>query len=168
MAANTSAHTSTSTSTGGFAWGFTILLVLAVPLYALAASSAAGSRASDAAGNGMAQAFGIAAVLLLWLVLSIMLVIARKHGAIPGWAMASLIVLVPLSAIGVAVSIGIYSDRGNWLIVVPVAAPLVLLLYATWARFSTLQGLLAVEPANAIVVAVLALATVAPFISVWL
>jgi hypothetical protein len=157
-----------NTSSGGFAWGFTILLVLAVPLYAMAASSAAGSRASDAAGNGMAQAFGMIAVVLLWIVISIMLLIARKHGAIPGWAMACLVVLVPLSAIGVAVSIGIYSERGNWLIVVPVVAPLLLLLYATWARFSTLQGLLAVEPANALIVAVLVLATAAPFISVWL
>jgi hypothetical protein len=164
MAANTSANV----PSGGFAWGFTILLVLAVPLYVVAASSAAGSRASDAAGNGMALAFGIVAVVLLWSVLSVMLLIARPHGAIPGWATAALIVLVPLSSIGVAVAIGIYSERGNWLIVVPVVAPLVLLLYATWARFSTLQGLLAVEPANALVVAALAFATAAPFLSVWL
>ena len=154
--------------TGGFAWGVSILRVLAVPLYLLVVGGAGGARRSDAAGNGMSQAFGIIATVLLWMIVAVMLFVARKHGAIPGWAKACLFVLLPASAIGVAVAIGIYSERGGWLIAIPVLTPLVVLAYATWARFPSLHSLVAAEPANAIVVAVLVLATAAPFVSVWL
>ena len=149
----------------GFPWGFALLMVLALPLYALMATSAAGSRASDAAGNGMAAAFGVFFLLALWIVLSIALLVARPHGAIPGWATASLIVLLPLSAIGIAISIGVWSDGGGWLIALPIATPLLLAVYATWARLPGLHGLLPIDPANAVIVAVLVVATAAPFVT---
>jgi len=147
-----------------FPWAFTVLLVVALFLYAAMAQSAGSSRSSDAAGNGMAQAFGVIFAVLLWIVLAILLLIARRHGAIPGWAMACLVVLLPLSVFGVSLSIALWSERGGWLIYLVFATPMLLTLYATWARFPTLQELLPANIPNGVIVAVLAIAAIAPFV----
>jgi len=149
---------------GRFPWAFSVLLVVALFLYAVMAQSAGTSRSSDAAGNGMAQAFGIVFAVLLWFVLAVLLLIARRHGAIPGWAMACLAVLVPFSLLGVALSIALWSERGGWLIWLVFAAPMLLTVYAVWARFAALNRVLPANAANGLIVAVLAVATVAPFI----
>ena len=151
----------------GFPWAFTIILVVAALLYLLMVGTTSGSRGSDAAGNGMAVAFGIVWAVLMWIAIAVLLLMARSYGGIPGWSKAFLVVLVPLAAIAGAVTIGIYSERG-WLIAVPIVAPLVALIYAAWARYAGLQAMMAAEPANGIVIAVLAVATAAPFVAVQL
>lgn len=153
------------TASAGFPWGFILLMVLALLLCGIMAPMIASSRSSDAAGNGMAVGMGVFVGIALWIVLAIALLIARSHGAIPGWAMACLVVLVPLGAIGVSIAAGMWSDRGGWLIVWPLGAPLLVALFAIWARLPSLHGLLPVDTANAAIVAVLALATVLPFVS---
>jgi hypothetical protein len=150
----------------GFPWGFTAVLVVSALLYLLSVSALSGSRASDAAGNGMAVAFGAVLTILMWIGIAVLLLMARSHGGIPGWSKAFLVVLVPLAAIAGAVTIGIYSERGGWLFWVPIAAPLLTLIYAAWARYPGLQSMMAVEGPNAVVIAVLAFATVAPFVAV--
>jgi len=150
----------------GFPWAFTIILVVAALLYLIMATTAAGTRSSDAAGNGMAVAFGIVWAVLMWIAIAVLLLMARSYGGIPGWSKAFIVVLVPLAAISAAVSIGIYSERAGWYLAIPLVAPLVTLIYAAWARYPGLQALMAPEPANAIVIAVLAVSTVAPFVAV--
>lgn len=159
---------STSTTSGGFPWGFTVLMVLALVLYLLLAATIATARSSDAAGNGMAQAFCAVLSVLLWILLAIALLIVRSHGAVPGWAMACLVVLVPLGALSVTIAIMLWGERGGWLVVLPVATPLLTALFVVWARLPSLHGLLPVDLANAAIVAALAAATVLPFVSVWL
>lgn len=151
------------TASGGFPWGFTILMTVAALLYLLMAANILGARSSDAAGNGMAQAFCAILSVLLWIVLAIALLIARPHGAVPGWAMACLVVLVPLGALSVTIAIMLWGEKGGWLVVLPVGAPLLIALFAVWARLPSLHGLLSVDLANAAIVAVLALSTVLPF-----
>jgi hypothetical protein len=155
----------TQSTGGGFPWGFTILMVLAALLYLLMTANILGARSSDAAGNGMAQAFCAILSVLVWILLSIALLIARSHGAVPGWAMACLVVLVPLAALSVTVAIMFWGEKGGWLVVLPVGAPLLTALFAFWARLPSLHGLLPVDLANAAIVAVLALATALPFAS---
>ena len=124
-----------ATTSGGFPWGFSIVLVVTVFLYAVASMSIVYSRSSDLAGNGMSVAFAMVFTILLWIAVIVLLLIARSRGNVPGWAMACLVVLVPLSAI---VAIGLFSDSGNRLMmVVPLALPVLFVGYATWARFST-------------------------------
>ena len=155
----------TESTGGGFPWGFSILMVLALLLYMIMAPMIASSRSSDAAGNGMAVAMGVFVGIALWIVLAVALLIARSHGAVPGWVTASLCVLVPLGAIGVSIAAGFWSDRGGWGIVLPLGAPLFVAFYAAWARLPVLQGLVPGEIANAGIVAVLAAATVLPFVA---
>ena len=154
----------TTTSDSGFPYGFVAVLAIAVLLYAIVAMNVVGSRHSDAAGNGMAAAFAIVFAVVLWIALAVLLLLARK--AIPGWAMACLVVLVPLSAIGVAVAIGLYTESGGWLVVVPLLLPAALGLYAIWARFAGLQALVTADAASGAIVALLAIGTIAPFIAV--
>ncbi len=109
--------------------------MVTVFLYAVASMSIVYSRSSDLAGNGMSVAFAMVFTILLWIAVIVLLLIARSRGNVPGWAMACLVVLVPLSAI---VAIGLFSDSGNRLMmVVPLALPVLFAGYATWARFST-------------------------------
>ena len=127
-----------ATTSGGFPWGFSIVLVVTVFLYAVASMSIVYSRSSDLAGNGMSVAFAMVFTILLWIAVIVLLLIARSRGNVPGWAMACLVVPVPLSAIVAMVAIGLFSDRGNRLMmVVPLALPVLFAGYATWARFST-------------------------------
>lgn len=150
----------------GFPWGFTIVLVIASLLYLFSVAMVSGSRASDAAGNGMAVGFGGFSTVAMWIAIAVLLFMARSYGGIPGWSKAFLVVLVPLAAIAGAVSIGIYSERGGWLFWVPIVVPLVTMVYAAWARYAGLQSMMAAEGPNAAVIALLAFGTAAPFIAV--
>ena len=119
----------------GFSMGFFVLSVMAALLYAAMVMNVLTARSSDAAGNGMAVAVGIFFCLALWVVLAILLSMARAHGIVPGWLMACLVVLVPILAIGTCVAIGLYSESGGSIIAVPLGLPLLVALYAAWARF---------------------------------
>ena len=154
-----------TTSGSGFPYGFVAVLALAALLYFVVALNVVGARQSDAAGNGLTAALAIVSALLLWVALAVLLLLARQ--AIPGWAMACLVVLMPLSAIAVAVAIGIHGDKGGWLAVVPLLLPVMVILYAGWARFASLQVLASADMASGIVVAALALGTAAPFVAAY-
>ena len=119
----------------GFSMGFFILSVVALLLYVAMAISVVTARGSDAADNGLTAAFAIGFSLALWTVLAILLSMARAYGVVPGWLMACLVVLVPVLAIGTCVAIGLYSENGGSIIAVPLALPLLVFLYAAWARF---------------------------------
>ena len=153
-------------SSGSIPWGFVTILAIAALLYAIMAITVLSSRGSDAAGGGLAVAFGIIEAVLMWIALLVLLLMTHKHGPIPGWSKAFLFVLVPLAAICACVAIGMFSERGGWLLLVPLLAPLVMMLFVSWARFPSMHGLVAVWLANVLVIATLALAAAAPFVAV--
>lgn len=152
--------TDTTTDTG-FPYGFVVALAIGAMLYLFMAMMLVDARHSDAAGRGMAMGFGVVVAVLLWIVLAVLLLLARK--AIPGWAIACLVVLVPLSAIATAVAIGLHSERGGLVVAVPFLLPPLLALYASWGRFPGLQTMLTGDAASTAIVTVLAVATAAPF-----
>jgi len=119
----------------GFSMAFFVLSVMGLLLYVAMAMSVMTARGSDAAGNGLTAAFAIGFSLALWTVLAILLSLARAHGIVPGWFMACLAVLVPILAIGTCVGIGLYSEHGGSIKTVPLVLPLLMYLYAVWARF---------------------------------
>ncbi|UYN93955.1 MAG: hypothetical protein KIT25_18145 [Enhydrobacter sp.] len=155
----------TTTTGGGFPYGFAVVMVLALFLYAGLAMNLVSLRSSDPAGNGLAAAYAAVAAVLLWIALAVALLLARPLGAVPAWATASLVVLVPLSALAACIGIMLNAEKMNWTIVVPFVVPLALAAYAAWARFPGLQGGVSPDVGAAAIVAVLVAGTVLPFVS---
>jgi hypothetical protein len=141
----------------GFSTGFVITLVVAALLYAVMALIVAGVRSSDAAGNGLSVAFGAFFTVALWIALVVLLALARVRGSMPGWGLAALIVLVPLSLIGCFVAVGRFSEGERWALAVVLALPVLLAIYAIWVRFGTPGG------TGAALLAVVGLLSITPF-----
>jgi hypothetical protein len=153
------------TASPGFAWGTTVLLVIASLLYIAFLANLFGLRGGDAMGRGMAMGFAAVIGLLLWLVLASLFAVAIFKGQMPSYAVAAAIVLLPLSAIAAASATGLYGDRyGDWLLIVPIALPLMLALYGLWARFPPLHEALAPTPTTAAMGLVIALLTAVPLV----
>lgn len=141
----------------GFPTGFVITLVVAVLLYGLMASIVASSRSSDAAGNGLAVAFGAFLAVALWIALIVLLLLARARGSMPGGGTAALVVLVPLALVGCFIAIGRFSEGQGWALAVVLSLPALLAAYAIWVRFGTPAG------TSVALLGVVALLSIAPF-----
>lgn len=151
------------TTPHGFPWGTTILLVLAAFLYLAFLANLLDMRSSDAAGRGMA--LGLAAILgfILWLVIASLFAVAVFRGSMPGYAIAAALVFVPLSAIAAASAAGLYNERqGAWLIAVPLLLPLLLVIYALWARLVDWHESLPPGPTTAILGGAVVVLTIVP------
>ena len=59
----------------------------------------------DAAGKGMAQGFAAIGIILLWVVLSVLTIIAYATGIMPGWTAIAALVLIPASGIASGVAL---------------------------------------------------------------
>lgn len=118
----------------GFPYGAVILVVIAVLLYAGFLANVLGSRGTDAAGRGMAMGFAAIIGVVLWIVLAGLFTLAYVNGRLPGWAMATAIVVLPLSAIAAAAAAGLAEERGGWLMAAPILLPPLLMLYGLWGR----------------------------------
>lgn len=151
------------TASEGFPWGFTVLLVLALLLYAVMAMLVATARSSDAAGNGMAVAFAAIFGVAVWIVLLILLLMARR--GMPDWATICVFILLPLSAIAAAVALGQFSSRGGWPKFVPILLPVALLLFAVRARFPGLHATQSAGVTSSVLLGIAAVLTVAPFVA---
>lgn len=152
-------------TSSGFPWVLTGLLVFAVFLYAPFIANLLGSRGSDAAGRGMALGFATILGLVLWIVLAVMFAIAILRGAMPSYAAAAAIVLLPLSAIAAASAGGLYNERhGDWLAVVPILLPPLLAFYALWARVAGWHGTLVPGPTTAVVGGAIVVLTIVPLV----
>jgi hypothetical protein len=155
----------TPTTSPGFPWGMTILFVLAVLLYGPFITNILTARSSDAAGRGMSLGFAVIQGLVLWIVLASMFAVAILRGAMPSYATAAAIVFLPLSAIAAASAMGLYNDRyGDWLAVVPALLPLLLALYAFWARMVGWHDTLPPVPTTAILGGAIVVLTIMPLV----
>jgi len=110
-------------------WVFVILLVVAVPLYALMSANAVSYGKSDAAGNGMAMAFAAIFGMVLWIVMLVLLLMARR--GMTDWLAICVFIALPLAPILAIVAVA----RG-WSRYAPVLAPLPFLAIAIWARLA--------------------------------
>jgi hypothetical protein len=141
--------------------GTAILLVLAVVLYAGMMGSLSGAPYSDAAGRGMALAFGAILATLLSIVLAILLIVAAVKGEMSLAGKIGAFILLPAATVAIWIAGDAYGRRDYSAIWVPALLPPFFLLYALRARFAPLRQRVRELVANIVLgIAVLVLAGV--------
>src|SRR4051794_31116122 len=90
-------------SAGGLAVGIVISLAAAF-VWVLALATLSDLSGSDAAGNGLAQAFGAVELVVLWGLLAVLVLIAALKGAMPPAAKLAALVLVPATGVAAFVA----------------------------------------------------------------
>ena len=119
--------------------GTAILLVLAVVFYAGMMGSLSDAPYSDAAGRGLALAFGAILAALLMIVLAILLLVAALKGEMSIVGRLGVFVLLPLATVAMWMAADAYGARDTSAIWVPALLPPFFLLYALRARFAALR-----------------------------
>ena len=118
--------------------GAIVVFIVASLLYMATMASVSDLHESDAAGRGLASAFGAILGVVLWLALAVLLVISAINGRMPRWAAASLLVLYPLGGIASFAAAGLYGAHGGWWLLVPSLLPPLVGLYALAMRLPAL------------------------------
>jgi hypothetical protein len=119
--------------------GTAILLVLAVVLYAGMMGSLSGAPDSDAAGRGIALAFGAILATMLMIALAVLLLVAALKGQMSLAGRIGAFVLLPLATVAMWIAGDAYGARDDWAIWVPALLPPLFLLYALRARLASLR-----------------------------
>src|ERR1043165_9421647 len=132
----------------GFPVGILIMLVIAAALYVAMLSTITFSTGPGDASFGQAIA-SLMATAGLWIALSVLLVIGAMMGEMPRWARFAAVFLVPFSGAATFTAIDMCSRHIKWAIVFPVVLPLLIAVYAMWARFPALRAAIPGEPMSA-------------------
>ena len=92
---------------------------------------------SDPAGNGLAQAFAAAEIVVLWLLLAVLVVIAGVAASVPSSLILPGVVLLPMSGIAALAALGLLTEPDTppflWPLIVSVAVPPLIVLLCIWA-----------------------------------
>ena len=120
--------------------GAVVTFVVAALLYAATMANVGGLHNTDAAGRGLAQAFGAMFGIGLWLALAVLLLIAFVNGRMPRWAGALMVVLHPLAGIACVAATNLYTTEGGWPLAVPAALPPLVAIYALAMRVRALAA----------------------------
>ena len=119
---------------------FILLLILTAFLWVGLIGVLATINSSDAAGNGLSQAYSVFISIGLWILLAIVLTLAGVRGRMVAWVPIAAIVLVPASCAAAIGSMTLLTNPANsrWPIMVPVLAPALITFYACWVYFGIL------------------------------
>ena len=145
--------------------GTIVLLVVAVVLYAGMMSCFVDAPNSDAFGRGLALAYGAFLGGGLWLVLAAILIVAAAKGRMPLTARIVAVILWPLSCVAVWMAGDAYAARDSSAIWVPALLPLLIALYAVWARFPSLHTVFRAGSTSAVLGGAIAFLTLAPLVA---
>jgi hypothetical protein len=145
-------------------FGTIFLVVLAGFLYALMLANLVDSSGTDAAGRGLDMAFAALVGAVLWGVLAVLLVVAAVKGWMPVAARIAAGFLLPLSAVAAFVSIDLDGGMDDWLILVPVLLPPLIVLYALWTRLPAMQAKMPMVLTNAIFGGAILVVALAPLV----
>lgn len=126
----------------GFPTGFVVVFLVTCLLFVITAATVSYSRSSDAAGNAMSDTFAAMFAGALWIALAVLLVMAAVGGAMVFWAPRTLFVLVPVALVAFFLAMGRFGEGDRSALIVVMALPPLLILYAGWARFPALHGIL--------------------------
>lgn len=136
------------------------LLAFLIWMVLLATLSTLGD--SDAAGNGMSEAFAGFEIILLWVLLAAILVIGGITGSMPWQSATAAVILLPASGIAAFVALGLLADQSRppflWPIVVPAIVPPIVTAFSFWALLPRPRNLIAARTAGGIAwIAILAI-----------
>jgi hypothetical protein len=128
---------------------FAMILLLAAVVWAGFVGCATTMHASDAAGNGLTQAFAFLLGIALWVLLAALLLIAALFGEMPRYAKLAAALLHPASGAAAMATVDLLSRDASqaWMLIVPIVIPLLLVGYAAWACVPFLRRLVAARGA---------------------
>lgn len=133
------------TSLGGI-----VLCVLAVPVWVVQLALLSDLNSSDAAGNGLAQAFAAIAIIVLWMLLAGIVLLATVRGAVSSPVGLAALILIPASGFVAMKALGLLSAPEVapflWPIAIPAGVPILVVAYGLWAFIPAFRAAI---PANA-------------------
>ena len=127
---------------GGVPVGTILLLILAVLLYAAMMGSLSDVSNTDAAGRGMATAFGALFATILLVDLAILLVVAAVKGQMSLAGTIGSLIVVPATTVAIWIAADALANRDRSAIWVPALMPPLIALYALRARFAPLRAVM--------------------------
>jgi hypothetical protein len=143
-----------------------VLFALAVVAWIGTVSLAATLNNSDGAGNGLSYSFGVLFAGGLWVLLAGLTLSVGMRGVIPRAGAFAAVVLIPASGAAAVAAINLLRVRagaGNWPIVIPALAPLLVLGYLLWASYPGIRALLSERLATGIVWGIVLILALAPW-----
>jgi hypothetical protein len=104
--------------------------------WVLAVATLADLAGSDAAGNGLAQAFGLVEVVVVWLLLAALTALAAVKGSVSPVHRIAAAALVPASGVAALLALQLLSSPAvapyRWPLLVPAAVPPLVVAFALW------------------------------------
>ena len=140
---------------GAIALSLAIVLLWAIALAALSHLSG-----SDAAGNGLAQAFTAIELAVLWALLAVLMLVAAIGGDMPAVGKIAALILVPATGVAAFYAEGLLAEPQitpyRWPLVVPAVAPPLVIALSLWSLIPDLRRALPASLAVGVFVAGLA------------
>ena len=131
-----------------FPFGTLLLLAVACGFYVAMLGSISFSTGIGDSSFGQAMA-SLFYTLGLWIALAALLIAAGIMGEIPRWVAFVAVFLLPLAGVATVTSIDMCSRHIKWAIVFPIVLPLLVAVYALWARFPAFRAAIPAEPMSA-------------------
>jgi len=129
-------------------FGTLLLLAVACGFYvAMLGSTSFSTGVGDASfGQAIASLFFTAG---LWIALAALLIAAGVMGEMPRWVAFVAVFLLPLAGVATVTAIDMCSRHIKLAILFPVVLPLLVAVYALWARFPAFRAAIPAEPMSA-------------------
>ena len=131
-----------------FPFGTLLLLAVACGFYVAMLGSISFSTGVGDASFGQAIA-SLFFTVGLWVALAVLLFAAGVMGEMPRWVAFVAVFLLPLAGVATVTAIDMCSRHIKWAIVFPVVLPLLVAMYALWARFPASRAAIPAESMSA-------------------
>jgi len=123
-----------------------IVLILALLLWCGLTATLFSLNSSDAAGNGLSQAFAILMIFALWGLLALALLLIGRQGTMPAWVGVYALFLLPLSCAASVASVELLRNQwfvaGRLTIAVPIVTAALMIAFCAWLYMPQLRAAL--------------------------
>ena len=132
-----------------------VISALALIIWLAAVTNLSDLAGSDAAGNGLARAFGAIEIFILWMLLAILMIIAAVNNPIPWPAGIAALTLIPASCVAAMVALHLLSDPRQppflWPLIVPAIIPPLIIIFSLCVLIPAVRALIPVSVTAGIV-----------------
>lgn len=147
--------------------GSLVLIALGVVPYAMVMAGMSDLHDIDGISRGLAAAYAVVGIVILWIMLAILLAMGAAKGRMPRWAGIAALILHPVSLVAVGATVDLLSSPGfDWAPIVPGVLPPVIAVYALWARLPGLHGIMPETPTSLIVWGAVLMLSIAPWVGI--